>query len=96
MKVITNSKKSDLRPTWEKSRGVDLDFGDWIIFEYNGDTYKGICQGWLVSNGVPLVKTDITDGWVRVDLPLDKVWRVRDARDDRIAELEELLDSILD
>ena len=88
--IVRNIQKSDIQPKHDYPNGVDLRFGEPIIFEYKDETYLGYCQGWRFVGEKAMVKTDLFDGVGAVDVPVDKVWRVRDARDDRIAELDKL------
>lgn len=88
--IVRNIHKSELRPKHNPPDGVDLNIGEWIIFEYQDETWLGQCLGWKLDGEQALVKTDLLDTFGRVDVPIDKVWRVRDSRDSRIDELEKL------
>lgn len=91
--VISNVNQSKCKITYDRNRGVDLDFGQRIIFEYKETLYMGYCQGWKLVDGKPVIKTDmLSDSYSRLDLPIDKVWRIRDRRDDIIEEIARIAD----
>lgn len=88
--ITVSAQKSSIRPKrLEGGLGdIDLRLGEWIIFEHKNVLYLGQYQGWKLVSEVPHVKTDLHDpAWLRVDVPLDKVWRVYDARDEEIERL---------
>jgi hypothetical protein len=90
-RVISDVQISDVRPKYDPPNGVDLRFGEPIVFEYKGERWAGYCQGWKLVDEKALVKTDLyEDSAFRVEVPVENVWRVRDSRDDRISELEKL------
>ena len=97
-----NMRKSLVPVTFDEQTGVNLEIGNRVIFKpgqniwglFPEGEYVGVYAGWASPQpGDVQIKVEFDYG-KRVHPPIENVWRIWDVRDDEIAALHKLLDTV--